>query len=154
MTSHSKSQRTSHEGEGSLGRWYPLFLIVITLGVFFPSLFMQFTYDDRWVVLDNPLIRQGEIGALWNLNSDIFTLRQVRTLTYMVDHALFGFNPAGYHLQNLFWHMLCVVLVFFLLKKITHQATFSFFGLIDPIADAASRIMFTRLFSLFIRSPR
>jgi len=145
MTSHSKSQRTSHEGEGSLGRWYPLFLIVITLGVFFPSLFMEFTYDDRWVVLEDPRIRQGEMGALWNLNLDVFKLRPVRTLTYMVDYAVFGFWPAGYHLHNLFWHVLCVVLVFMLLKKVTHQATFSFFGAlifaIHPIhVEAVSNI--------------
>ena len=89
---------------------------------------MDFTYDDGTVVLDDPRIWQGDIGALWIRNEQLIWAHQVRTLSYMLDFALFGFAPKGYHLHNLFWHALCVVLVFVLIKKLTHHPTFSFLG--------------------------
>jgi 4-amino-4-deoxy-L-arabinose transferase-like glycosyltransferase len=159
MNSNRTSLPTHHEGKGRFGprgflnfqspggiiRWYPLLLILITLGVFFQSISHEFTYDDYPRVLEDPLVRQSNITALWDLGGNILWHRQVRTLTYMVDYALFGISPVGYHLHNLFWHTLCVVLVFVLLKKLTHQATFSFFGAlifaIHPIhVEAVSNI--------------
>jgi len=142
MSRNRKSQRRFNEGEGKVRthigfsfefpfevqRWYPLFLIVMTLGVFSQSVFMDFTYDDRLVVLDNPQIWQRDMGALWIEEGQFKWSRQVRTISFMVDYALFGFSPAGWHLHNLFWHTLCVVLVYMFLKRLSHQATFSFIG--------------------------
>ena len=159
MSLRRPSRRTSSEEEGqrrhffdftyerlsAIRHGYPFLLIAITWAVYFQSLFLDFTFDDRWVVLENPLIRQGNFTALWNLEADLFLLRQVRTLTYMIDYVLFGLSPAGYHLHNLAWHTLCAVLVFVLIKKLTQQTTVAFFGAlifaIHPIhVEAVSNI--------------
>lgn len=108
--------------------WYPLLLIVATLGIFWPSVFMEFTYDDPAVILSNPNIRGGDIGRIWFWEGQLIWARQVRALSYMADYALFGFSPMGYHLHSLLWHVLCVILVYVLAKKLTHHATFSFLG--------------------------
>ncbi|UCE63916.1 MAG: glycosyltransferase family 39 protein, partial [Nitrospirota bacterium] len=159
MNRNRKSQQTPIDGEGGLPSphvfnfqlpfditpWYPLLLIVITLGVFSQNLFHEFTYDDQKAVLDDPRIWQ------WNIEAFVFPYGQiywglvVRPLTYMVDYSLFGLSPGGYHLHNLFWHSLCVVCVFFLLKKLTQEAPGSFFGAlifaIHPIhVEAVSNI--------------
>ncbi|HBM15193.1 MAG TPA: hypothetical protein DD381_02440 [Lentisphaeria bacterium] len=33
-------------------------------------------------------------------------------LSYMLDYAIWGLNPLGYHLQNIFWHIVAVVFVY------------------------------------------
>ena len=112
----------------NIARWYSLILIVVTLGVYWQTVNAEFTYDDRLVILEDPRIWQWDIGALWTLKGELIWTNQLRTISYMFDYALFGFSPAGYHLHNLFWHTLCVVLVFVLVKKLTQQATLAFFG--------------------------
>ena len=37
----------------------------------------------------------------------------------MLDHSLFGLNPAGYHLVNLLFHVLNTVLLFLVLRRMT-----------------------------------
>jgi len=37
----------------------------------------------------------------------------------MVDCQIFGLNPAGHHLDNLFFHVLKVVLVFLVFQRMT-----------------------------------
>jgi len=142
MSRNKKHQRRFHNGDAKVSpqigfnlqflyeieHWYPLLLFVIAIGVFSPSIFMDFTYDDYLVVLDDPRIRQWDIGGYFTRDEQAPGSRLVRTISFMLDYALFGFSPAGYHIQNLFWHALCAVLSFFLLRKLTHQPTFSFFG--------------------------
>lgn len=36
----------------------------------------------------------------------------VTMYSYMLDHWFWGLNPAGYHVQSLFWHALAAVMVF------------------------------------------
>jgi tetratricopeptide (TPR) repeat protein len=158
MNRNRNSQRTQQEGEGRLRprsvfnfefsyditRWFPLLLIVITFGVYFQNVFHEFTYDDQKALLDDPRIWQWDIEAFVFHRGHRWPL-VVRPLTFMVDYSLFGFSPVGYQLHNLFWHTLCVVLVFFLLKKLTQTDFFSFFGAlifaIHPIhVEAVSNI--------------
>ncbi|MDX1410723.1 MAG: tetratricopeptide repeat protein [Nitrospirales bacterium] len=159
MNRNRKSQQTSLKGKRRLQprpvlnsyfpkdipRWYPLLLIVITLGVFSQNVSHQFTYDDQKAVLNDPRIWQWDIEAFVFPHGEIYWGLVVRPLTYMVDYSLFGLSPGGYHLHNLFWHSLCVVCVFFFLKKLTQEPTSSFFGAlifaIHPIhVEAVSNI--------------
>ena len=59
------------------------------------------TYDDFPVIVENPDVRSW---AEFLRNS--YPGRPLRELTYLFDHALFGLNPAGWHLQQIFWHAL------------------------------------------------
>ena len=44
--------------------------------------------------------------------------RPVTVLTYALDHALFGFEPWGYHLTNVLLHALTSLLVFLLARRV------------------------------------
>lgn len=74
----------------------------------------EFVYDDvALTVLENPLLL-GEASLFEALLWD----RPLREFTYLIDHALWGFNPAGYHIQNILWHTANGLLVYFLLLRI------------------------------------
>ncbi|AMV73139.1 membrane protein [Desulfuromonas sp. DDH964] len=88
-----------------------LFPLMVLLGlaalVYTRTFGATWTYDDFPVIVDNPDIRS--IGAFLK-NS--YPGRPLREITYLLDYALFGYQPAGWHLQQIFWHGLNGWLVF------------------------------------------
>lgn len=71
------------------------------------------TYDDFPVIVDNPDIRSW---AGFFANS--YPGRPLRELTYLLDHSLFGLDPAGWRIQQIFWHGLNACLVFALGRRL------------------------------------
>lgn len=59
----------------------------------------QWTMDDHLVVA-----RNTDIRSIKGLLENSYPSRPLREITYMLDYQLFGDQPAGYHLQNIFWH--------------------------------------------------
>ncbi|MFH1741419.1 MAG: tetratricopeptide repeat protein, partial [bacterium] len=85
----------------------PLLLVLVCVVVYANGLQGGFVYDDVAVTItDNPFL-SGLVGWKEVLTWD----RPVREFTYLFDHALWGERPFGYHLQNLFWHVLNVLLI-------------------------------------------
>lgn len=81
---------------------------------------IAFVYDDHGSIAENPFLRRP--GA-WLATLSLRTFvdphvidgqRPVVILSYLIDKALWGFSPAGFHLTNLFLHAACVALVFLL----------------------------------------
>ena len=80
-------------------------------------------YDDPRCVLENLHIQRG-------LNSDdlkwAFTTshagywQPLTWLSLVMDYQLFGLNPGGYHLVNLFLHIINSLLLFLILNRMTH----------------------------------
>lgn len=68
----------------------------------------QWTMDDHLVVA-----RNTDIRSLQGFLENAYPGRPLREITYMLDYRLFGSEPAGYHLQNVFWHGLnaCLLVV-------------------------------------------
>ncbi|MBD3267125.1 hypothetical protein GF373_10690, partial [bacterium] len=88
--------------------WLILFLSIL---VYSHTLVCQFVYDDLVItVMENPALL-GTANVWEILTWD----RPLREFTYMADHALWGFHPFGYHLQNIIWHAANGVLLYFLL---------------------------------------
>jgi tetratricopeptide (TPR) repeat protein len=82
-----------------------------------PSLANGFVYDDAWTVASNPILRNpGNLTRL--LGPELARAgfpdagRPTMLASEILDHALFGLQPWGYHLQSLIWH-LGVVLLFY-----------------------------------------
>ena len=50
----------------------------------------------------------------------------IRALTLMIDFSLFGDSPVGYHVHNLLWHVICVLLLYFLVKGLTNRIALAF----------------------------
>jgi hypothetical protein len=93
------------------------FLIVLGLlltGIQYRSAAMaHFNFDDYELIVLNPTIRDFK-----HLPEVIASGRPVRGITLMIDYALFGLDPMGYHLHNLFWHLLGIVLFYALIARI------------------------------------
>ncbi len=101
-------------------------LIGVTLLLFVESLSAEFTYDDIHNVLNDPQIRHMHFWDLFDIGDIHFGWRRhVRTLSFMVDYALFGSSPIGYHLHNLLWHVISVALFYVVVRKLSKQVWIS-----------------------------
>jgi len=76
----------------------------------------HFTLDDNVLIVLNPSIR--DFGSL---STVLASGRPIRGISLMVDYALFGMDPRGYHLENLLWHFLCTALFYALVFRITRR---------------------------------
>ncbi|MBN2329440.1 MAG: tetratricopeptide repeat protein [Candidatus Omnitrophica bacterium] len=97
-------------------------LIVLPAAVYANSLFGEFVYDDKELTIENNPALTGEAGVWDILQWD----RPMREFTYMLDHAVWGFQPFGYHLQNVAWHIANVLLFFALLNRLGFSLRLSF----------------------------
>lgn len=87
--------------------------LVVAFGVYANTFANGWTYDDTPVILQNPDI-QSFAGFLANQQPG----RPLRELSLMFDRALFGMQPAGWHVQQIFWHGLNGFLVGALLLRL------------------------------------
>lgn len=88
-----------------------LFLALVVLGLYAPTLWNDFVWDDTALILRDPLIRS------WQLIPEAFQhflfidatpsdfYRPIQRLTYLIDYAAFVFKPAGYHLTSILCHI-------------------------------------------------
>ena len=101
-------------------RFFPLFLLLATAAVYAPAVWNDFVWDDRALVLQDPLIRS------WRLIPEAFEhflftdasasdfYRPIQRLSYTLDYAAFGFGPAGYHITSIACHFLAAAALFLL----------------------------------------
>lgn len=80
-------------------------------------------WDDAEYVLHNPDIARLSVATVRRVFSSFYVsnYQPLTMLTYMVDRALFGLNPAGFHLTNLLLHLLNVVLVAVFVNRLTRN---------------------------------
>lgn len=101
---------------------------VITALVFSPSLRNGFTnWDDDAYVTANAAIREINADNLRKiLTSSYGYYHPLPGLTFMLEYALFGMKPAGYHATNVLLHCICAVIVFAFLSALSgsHAAGF------------------------------
>ncbi|MCA1658014.1 MAG: hypothetical protein LC627_01810, partial [Verrucomicrobiaceae bacterium] len=88
-----------------------LFLAALIFGLYAPTLRNDFVWDDTALILRDPLIRS------WQLVPEAFQhflftdatpsdfYRPVQRLTYLLDYAAYIFQPAGYHVTSILWHI-------------------------------------------------
>lgn len=97
-------------------RWAPPALVAAAaLAAFAPALSAGFvSWDDGVYVVDNPLIRGLGLERLWAmLTATRGGLWQPLTwLSFALDHAVWGLEPAGFHATNLLLHAASSVLVY------------------------------------------
>ena len=97
-------------------RLFPWLLVAACLVVFSASLAYPFLegMDDNVYVTRNV----GRLGwtagnvRYWFTHSCVGCYLPLTMLSYMVDHAIWGLNSFGYHLQNLVWHVVAVLGVY------------------------------------------
>lgn len=98
-------------------------LIALTLIVFWQAFGFGFvSIDDPSYVINNERVHASLTpeSLRWALRAtDNATWQPLVWISYMLDWRLYGLNPSGYHLTNLLLHLLNVLLLFALLRRMT-----------------------------------
>lgn len=81
-------------------------------------------FDDDRYLTDNAHVRAGLHweSIKWAFTTYAFNWHPVTWLSHMVDWQLFHANAGGHHYMNVLFHVLNVVLLFFVLKRATGYA--------------------------------
>lgn len=99
-----------------------LFLFLITLCVFLPTLWYTFVWDDYGMIALNKPIREWKNIPLFFTDPSTFinpgvgktsllAWRPVRNIYFLVSYKLHGLRPAGWHLNQVLLHSLCSLIV-------------------------------------------
>lgn len=104
-----------------------LAVLVIVAAVYAQVLGGPFVWDDRALILRDPLVRLlHPVGAyfahgFWRSSAAGAAprgyYRPLTTLSYALDYALSGPNPGAFHLTNLLFHLINVAFVFVLARR-------------------------------------
>ncbi len=98
-------------------------LFIITLVVFWQTGEHQFiNFDDPLYVTNNPYVKRGITAdnIVWAFTTTAASNWHPLTwLSHMTDVEVFGLNPRGHHLTNVFIHILSTLLLFLFLDQIT-----------------------------------
>src|SRR5262245_39243953 len=86
----------------------------MAISVYVTALHNPFVYDDYHTVIQNASIR-----SVTNLRAIFWhdATRPVMNFSYAVDRAAWGAAPFGFHLTNVLFHGLNVVLLFCLARR-------------------------------------
>ena len=89
----------------------PAFLLpLLSLLLYLPALHHDFVMDDRWLVVENPYIKdwhyllQMLTQDAWNIWDHHNYWRPVFSISLALDYSLWGLNPLGFHLTNILLH--------------------------------------------------
>lgn len=127
-------------------------IALLTSVVFWGVLSNDFIhFDDNSYVTENRFVQAGLTGeSIRAAFTESFNghWHPLTTLSYMIDTALFGRGPAGYHFTNLLLHVVNSLLLFLLLRDVTGAfyrslAVALLFAIhplhVEPVAWIASR---------------
>jgi len=120
--------------------WLIASLVVLTGAVYWPVHSFEFVnWDDPWYVLKNEYIRSWHPSNLWDIATQVINRNYSPMIifTLLIEHTLFGIEPAGYHVVNVLLHLVNTVLVFTLVSRLAKSqsvgwATAAFFA-IHPV---------------------
>lgn len=131
--------------------WVPalgttLILTVAVCSVYAGAIHAPFIFDDRPAILDNPSIRRlwppiGTAAEPGPLNPPLLspTLRRpLPNLTFALNYRFGAFDPAGYHLVNLFVHVLAAAVLAAIVRG---TLRLPYFGMSDQVAWALSTVV-------------
>lgn len=103
-----------------------LALTILTVVAFWPLQDCGFiNLDDDVYVYENAFVQSG---LNWNGIKQAFSFAFVEEianwhpitwLSLMLDYQIFGLDPLGYHLTNLFFHVISTVLLFLIFRRMT-----------------------------------
>lgn len=106
-------------------RWtYPAILVIVTFLVWGISLPNRFVWDDRILIQKNEVnisrmsLSMAFLSDFWSTDTEAGRSNYYRplvTLSYMVDYALFGLQPIGYHATKIRTPRIWVVCLSYLL---------------------------------------
>lgn len=105
-------------------------LAAITIAVFSSTLFSQFVYDARLQILTDPFLLNPwhwlDVLSLRVLRMDVLDFnRPVQLASLMLDAAVWGKEPFGYHFTSVVLHAINTVLVWIVMQGIVGKGGLS-----------------------------
>jgi tetratricopeptide (TPR) repeat protein len=140
MPRHKRNRSLQHKAAApsvAARTWFPawaglLLISLLTCLVYLPALNGGLLWDDN-AHITRPELQS--LRGLYRIWFDLGATQQYYPLlhsAFWLEHELWGDSVLGYHLITLFWHVLAVVLVYFILKKLRIPGAFlaaAIFGL-------------------------
>jgi hypothetical protein len=102
--------------------YFLVVIIILTIIVFSPTFENGFTnWDDHLQVTENPQIKELSIQNIKTIFSSFYVgmYQPLTTLSFTLEYSFFGLNATGFHTVSLFFHLLNILLVFWLIKLLT-----------------------------------
>jgi hypothetical protein len=95
-------------------------ILIVSFGVYFNALPNGFVYDDKFLLLQNPWIRDVKhlpklfLSDMWAFQTKEAGnyYRPMFHIFYMIDLYIFGLRPWGFHLTKILFHMGSSLIVF------------------------------------------
>jgi len=105
-------------------RWPVALIVAATVVVYLNSFQNAFLWDDLYLIVDNPQIKQWRrLPELFS--SDLFPrvmlshyYRPLQAVTYLFDYQLWGLQPLGFHLTSTLVHAGTAVLFYWLVSAL------------------------------------
>lgn len=122
-----------------------ILIILISLIIYLNSQEASFHFDDKYTIVENPKIKRlGDLGSIISFNPS----RPLLFMTFALNYHFGGLRTRGYHLVNIFLHILNGLLFFFIVTL-----SFKFFN--SSGENFSIKSMRIALFSslLFITHP-
>ena len=135
-TTNPNCRRLQLLSDRRIGLWVCIFLAAATILVYLPVKDYEFvSFDDPLFVSDNPQVQKGLTleTVKWAFSDAVFKSNYfipITWLSFLLDYEIYGNFAGGYHLTNLFLHVLNVLLFFTLWCRLT--------GSVWPSAFAAA----------------
>lgn len=102
--------------------WQSSLLVILGVVVFWPSVSFDFVnWDDPAYLEHNDLIKGWSWQNLKGIATEVVTRNYapLTIFTFLIEHTLWGLNPAGYHITNIVLHSINGVLVFLLIRRLS-----------------------------------
>jgi protein O-mannosyl-transferase len=113
----------------------PLTLVAVTIAIYFQTLHFDFVYDDYGQIVDTrqfsswenvPAFFAGHVWAWKTLGRPGGYYRPLFLVWLFLNRQLFGLNPMGWHATSLLLHVVVVLLVYALARKLTSHESVGF----------------------------
>ena len=108
-----------------------IFLVIAATAVYATSLGGDFVYDDKPMITAYEFVQDiGNVPAAFvsptSIYGNVNYYRPLQTVSYMVDYFLWGELPAGFHVTNILFHVLAVILVYAFIMTLFREKTVAF----------------------------
>lgn len=111
---------------------YIAILTAITFFAYVFSLNNAFVWDDEQFIYNNSYVKNFQVVKIFTENTiagageSSTYYRPLTSLSFAIDHQIWGLNPFGYHLTNTTLHLLTGLLLFFYLRTLRFSILASF----------------------------
>jgi protein O-mannosyl-transferase len=105
-------------------------LVLIIASLYFLSLHYPIYngWDDKKYILENPYLSFSFSNVCLLFSKPYYHMYTPLTmLSYMFDYNVWGLNSCGYHLQNIFWHIIASIIVYKCFRLFEIKSWIAFF---------------------------